>query len=166
MEKYFARFVGKVQKDESLFDFEVWISGLPAILGRNESQNEGPGKGENICLGVHTTLSRQHAKVVWDPTNRSYSLECLSKNGCVVDGRQICLGERSLLRSGSAVRIGPCRLYFLTPVAIGVNKLGRASQYEPIVASAFDSMDPSNLGLSITQIVDWAIESDPQITEP
>jgi hypothetical protein len=61
-----------VQKDESLFDFEVWISGLPAILGRNESQNEGPGTGENICLGDHTTLSRQHAKVMWDPTIEVY----------------------------------------------------------------------------------------------
>lgn len=125
----------------------------------------------HICLGSMDIISRIHAEVTWDEAEQSFFLTCRSKNGCIVDGKQVSNNTNTQLKNGSAIKIGDLRVYFLLPVLkkekSEVAKQSRSSDgrvsSSVLVDQAFKSnkLEVKHGGLSQKDIVDFIISSNP-----
>jgi hypothetical protein len=88
---------------------EFFVNVLPITIGRMESS-----KPDILCIDdLDSTLSRQHMKISYDGTK--YIATCLSKNGITVDKIRVEKDDVAVLNDGSAIKLGKCRLYFITP---------------------------------------------------
>jgi DNA-binding SARP family transcriptional activator len=74
----------------------------------------GRGPGNAVSLGWDREVSRMHARLEW--CRLGWVLVDGSRNGSLVDGRQV-LGGRRLLRDGAVVRIGETPLLFRSATA-------------------------------------------------
>lgn len=63
--------------------FEERIKHLPCTLGRNSNTDN------HIHIGNSEAISRVHVTIDWDPEEACFQLSCKSKNGCLVDGKQV-----------------------------------------------------------------------------
>jgi hypothetical protein len=48
--------------------------------------SSGPG---HVHIGNSDVISRVHCELVWDESKGVFNLKCKSKNGCLVDGKQV-----------------------------------------------------------------------------
>ena len=88
---------------------EFYVSILPITIGRMACT-----KPDFLCIDeFDSTLSRSHMKISYDGTN--FLATCLSKNGLIVDKLRIEKDGVAVLVDGSAIKLGKCRLYFITP---------------------------------------------------
>eukprot|EP01041_Mallomonas_annulata_P010268 gene10268-21425_t len=109
-----ARIVGRVGASEEFEQLDEPLCFLPVTLGRGDSSKEGDV--HHVCVGKkESTVSRKHCKIFWDEEAKSFKLQCLSKNGCVVNGKLYALDEIADLQSKSAVKLGSVRFYFVLP---------------------------------------------------
>jgi len=75
--------------------------------------------GTNLTLGkdgkarLPLKCSRKHARIIF--REGQWILECLSKNGCYLDGGPLHQGEVKLLKSKALMQIGENIIYFLLP---------------------------------------------------
>ena len=105
----------KGKKFQEQKDFSCTIPVLPCVMGRGPSL---PPELEKLCkkidFGIEMkTISRNHALLKWE--NDGFVLECLSRNGIVVNGRGIKQNESINLPANQAtpIRIGALFVYFL-----------------------------------------------------
>mmetsp|Transcript_2550 Transcript_2550/g.3771 ORF Transcript_2550/g.3771 Transcript_2550/m.3771 type:complete len:368 (+) Transcript_2550:84-1187(+) len=92
-----------------------YITALPAKIGRFDSStnNNEPGF---INLGPEAKgVSRHHATIDWVPDLKRYKIQCFGKNGMIVGGKSRNIAGEELLSSRTAIKIGPCCMYFLLP---------------------------------------------------
>ena len=95
--------------DSNVEDFCALITVLPVKLGRS-TQGEGAAK---INLGENKATSRHHATLDYSAADGSFFIECLGKNGMVVDHVHYGVNQRAALKAGTAVKIGSMHAYFL-----------------------------------------------------
>jgi pSer/pThr/pTyr-binding forkhead associated (FHA) protein len=101
----YAKLVGRTSTSDH-DNVQLYISKLPCSVGR---------VGADICVPEsESTVSREHAVFDFDGSDRYlFHLTCLSKNGMVVDGIKYEKSERAFLKSGSSIKLGSVRVYFL-----------------------------------------------------
>lgn len=100
-------------------EFQFVVTTKSLLLGRKQKQkSDKPGHFE---MGDGKSISRQHAELKWDPTNRRWSLICLGKNGLTVNGKahtpDTCSPEKPLpLANKDRIEIGEVDFFFLLPI--------------------------------------------------
>ncbi|CAN0547150.1 unnamed protein product, partial [Ectocarpus sp. 12 AP-2014] len=96
--------------------FHTYVTQLPSTLGRGSHATEGARKSAGfIDLGRSKALSREHAVITWVPSQKSYQIKCMSKNGMVVAGSYHAKGGVEKLESRAPIKLGPASMYFLLP---------------------------------------------------
>ncbi|CBJ48988.1 conserved unknown protein [Ectocarpus siliculosus] len=96
--------------------FHTYVTQLPSTLGRGSQATEGARKSAGfIDLGRSKALSREHAVITWVPSQKSYQIKCMSKNGMVVAGSYHAKGGVEKLESRAPIKLGPASMYFLLP---------------------------------------------------
>lgn len=169
-----ARIVGRVGTATEFEQLDEVISNFPVTLGRAESSKDGDIN--HICIGrKETTISRKHGKIFWDEESKSFKLECLSKNGCTVDGKNFGANEVATIQSKSALRLGSARFYFLLPVkkpeqvkeAYNKGPNGQVLSYSDMLEAAYQSsnLDLSGGGATQREIIDWILVNFPTFME-
>ncbi|CAM9495771.1 unnamed protein product, partial [Ectocarpus sp. 8 AP-2014] len=94
--------------------FHTYVTQLPSTLGRGSQATEGGRKSAGfIDLGRSKALSREHAVITWVPSQKSYQIKCMSKNGMVVAGSYHAKGGVERLESRAPIKLGPASMYFL-----------------------------------------------------
>lgn len=79
--------------------FEERIHEIPCTLGRKYSTFKFPlilficspsaSAPSHVHIGNAEIVSRVHCEINWEETSNSFTLFCKSKNGCLVDGKQV-----------------------------------------------------------------------------
>ena len=119
MAEAYAKLVGRtISKPNE--DKEFLVTDLPCTLGR--AMMPGSTGGFIVVDQNDNLLSRQHAEIIWLLENKSWGVKCLSKNGFTVDKKRYEKDEIAPLKSGSAIRLGNSRLYFLLPILTSVSQ--------------------------------------------
>ncbi|CAM9111544.1 unnamed protein product [Phaeothamnion confervicola] len=106
----YAKLWGKRGEDE----FAAYVTALPVQLGRTPGKDAAPSP-HFIDLGDHKALSRHHATIDWNPTQKHYTITCKGKNGMVVGGKYRGKDGSEVLQSRTAIKLGVTHLYFLLP---------------------------------------------------
>eukprot|EP00730_Choanoeca_flexa_P006791 TRINITY_DN12225_c5_g2_i1.p1 TRINITY_DN12225_c5_g2~~TRINITY_DN12225_c5_g2_i1.p1 ORF type:complete len:446 (+),score=30.81 TRINITY_DN12225_c5_g2_i1:158-1495(+) len=106
-------------------NFVYYVQTLELTLGRRVDGYTDV----QVDLGPSRTISRQHAKIVYDFTSRRFMLHPLGKNGVAVNGHHYKPGAVIPLETKTAIQIGEVCFYFLLPI-------GNVSQSVKPVAKA------------------------------
>lgn len=106
MEAGFAKLQGE--------DFEYYMQTYSIILGRNSKKSAVDV--DLAGLGGGMSISRQHARILYDFERRRFVLEVLGKNGCYVEGvLHLPSNSPVKLDSQDLLQIGDKKFYFLLP---------------------------------------------------
>lgn len=101
----FARLVGTPGVDHIVNKYEI-------VLGRRNKN-----KAIDVSLGDTMSVSRQHARIYYDFSNKGFYLLVLGKNGVSVNGTPVSPGDAPvLLESQSLLEVGnDVAVHFLLP---------------------------------------------------
>lgn len=101
----FARLVGTPGVDHIVNKYEI-------VLGRRNKN-----KAIDVSLGDTMSVSRQHARIYYDFSNKGFYLLVLGKNGVSVNGTSVSPGDAPvLLESQSLLEVGnDVAVHFLLP---------------------------------------------------
>lgn len=99
---------------DEMEDFTAYICELPCKLGRPLGEKKNKEKKGFITLGNELKVSRHHATIAFDKKKDTYTIQCHSKNGMVVDKISYSNGDIAELKDGSSFKLATCYLYFLT----------------------------------------------------
>ena len=115
----FQGFIGPTMNSSTVKELSLHVDALPCTLGRAPSSLKGPGLGKHLLVDEgDTTLSREHAKLTWSSVKGCYEIECLSKNGIVINNVRILKGQVAEVHLNTALRLGAARLYTSLPVGL------------------------------------------------
>lgn len=121
--------------------------GLTSIrLGR--ASDEAP---DFLALGTSKSLSRHHASIRWIKDTDSWEIQCVSKNGMLVDGIFYTKGETAPLTHKSSIKFGPCAMYFVLPTDA---KKHDDRDYLSLVDKALEK------AASLDDMVAWIVAND------
>jgi len=173
----YARLVGRVGSSTDFELIDEPVISVPITLGRTESSTDADEHVRHLCIGRReNTISRKHGKIYYDEDQKSYQLQCLSKNGVIVDGRSYALNETAVIKSRSAIRLGAARLYFLLPKkeTENVKESSKCSvqylTYADMLESAYQTSElnlneTSTTGATQREIIDWILMTYPNFSE-
>lgn len=95
------------------------ISEFPVCIGRGPSlpADQSSSTMSKLDVGIVKTVSRHHVVLKWSDTD-GYVLECLSRNGVIVNGKAVMDRQQAILPSNkpSPLRFGGIEVYFLPPI--------------------------------------------------
>eukprot|EP00607_Mallomonas_marina_P008992 CAMPEP_0182417704 /NCGR_PEP_ID=MMETSP1167-20130531/2138_1 /TAXON_ID=2988 /ORGANISM="Mallomonas Sp, Strain CCMP3275" /LENGTH=234 /DNA_ID=CAMNT_0024591425 /DNA_START=76 /DNA_END=780 /DNA_ORIENTATION=+ len=173
----YARLVGRVGSSAEFNQIDELVCSMPITLGRAESSIACSGDFQHLCIGRReNTISRKHGKIYYNEDQKSFRLQCLSKNGIVVDGKSYALNEEADIKSRSAIRLGVARFYFLLPKK-ETEKIKESPKssvqyltYAAMLESAYQTSDldlneSSTTGATQREIIDWIITTYPNFSE-
>jgi len=115
----FQGFIGPTINSSTVKELSLHVDALPCTLGRAPTSLKGPGLGKHLLVDEgDTTLSREHANLTWNSVKGCYEIECLSKNGIVINNVRILKGQVAEVHLNTALRLGSARLYTSLPVGL------------------------------------------------
>jgi hypothetical protein len=115
----FQGVVGPTPNSSAVKELRLHVDALPCTLGRAPSYTKGPGLGKHLLVNdADTTLSREHANLTWNNVKGCFEIECLSKNGIVINNVRILKGQVAEIHLNTALRLGAARLYTSLPVGL------------------------------------------------
>ena len=116
----FARLVGTPGVDHIVNKYEI-------VLGRRNKN-----KAIDVSLGDTMSVSRQHARIYYDFSNKGFYLLVLGKNGVSVNGTPVSPGDAPvLLESQSLLEVGnDVAVHFLLPKKLNKVFTMKSSQGE------------------------------------
>lgn len=101
---------------------EVYVRKLEIMIGRNSKSTT-----LDVILGENMNISRQHAKIVWNPSSRGFELIVMGKNGAHVNGTLYTpASPPQALQSQDIVTIADKSFYFLLPRHLGTKRIAPA----------------------------------------
>jgi hypothetical protein len=100
--------------------FTAEVFKLPLVLGRQSKHHHELSEEESfLALGDSKTLSRKHACVQWDAQNNTYVIQCLSKNGLVLNQKLVTPDDGFVkLPDRARIEIADTPFYVVYPIEI------------------------------------------------
>uniref|UniRef100_A0A7S2RKJ0 FHA domain-containing protein n=1 Tax=Rhizochromulina marina TaxID=1034831 RepID=A0A7S2RKJ0_9STRA len=150
---------------------DAFIHHLRCTLGRTPTAGDDRAPESLVPLSEKKLLSRHHAEMRWEPEEESWVIQCLSKNGMHVNRVFYSVEDPAVpIKSGAAIRLGPCYFYFCLPLAEEPNgkapTTGRGnSKYWDMIVDAFDRADCGSTGITKAEIVAICEEQNPEYSD-
>lgn len=116
-DEYYLKISGRVDpvNSDSYREFEYGVGNYPITMGRAVKRLENPPYHLNLDPD-DTLLSREHLKIDWNPALKCFEIECLSKNGIIVNKKRLNKSEKTELNHVSAIRAGTAKFYVNYPL--------------------------------------------------
>ena len=94
---------------------DLYVAASVFKIGRKNDAVTAKWESSDALLIDNPKVSRHHATITLK--DGVFSLLCLSKNGCDVNGVSVPANQSAELTSGSRIRLGPLYIKFLLPKA-------------------------------------------------
>jgi len=98
-------------------DWTFYVTNLEVNIGRHSDPENGEDQ-VHIDLGPSKMVSRQHARIYFEPKNEKWFITVKGRNGARVDSTLLRHGESHCLRSGEVIEIGMVEMMFVLPSEI------------------------------------------------
>lgn len=165
----FGRLIGRIIFSEEEFqNIDILVKTLPSTLGRADTCD--------VCLNMNNgsdanTISREHAIIKY--VNNTFTIKCLSKNGCMVDKKLIEKHDEALLKPKTSIKLGNAYIYWLPARKISRQSSGsRQVQgiYGKLVSAAIIESEPlktkmedKDVGATQRDIIDVILVMNPEL---
>lgn len=116
-DEYYLKISGRVDpvNSDSYREFEYGVGNYPITMGRAVKRLDNPPYHLNLDPD-DTLLSREHLKIDWNKALKCFEIECLSKNGIIVNKKRLNKSEKTELNHDSAIRAGTAKFYVNYPL--------------------------------------------------
>lgn len=98
------------------FDWTFYVTNLVINIGRRHEQvNSDDDDQIHIDLSPNKMVSRQHARIYFEPKSEKWLINVRGRNGVRIDGRLLKQNESHCLLSGEVIEVGMNEMLFVLP---------------------------------------------------